>query len=1283
MQSRLLRIALVGSASAALAVASGLVALRVALGPDDGAARARIERRIRDEFRVIEVSLRETGRSLAARAELIQAAADDEGSARTLFEAIGTRLSTARADDRAVTIYGGGTQPLAWSGRPSELPADRIRGPEALFVAPGPLGLRLVYVLPVTLENRRIATLAIERVFSASPGMRAALPGSYLFAGVPVPVLLRARYEGAGEASLSGSFLVTGSTGEALLEARMPPGELQQEFDTWRSAVWSGGMAILAVTLLAIAAPLFAFWSHARTRRGYLGAALGLLAVAIGSWVLLRAALPPAWSARFLLASLLLVAFVLVGGDAIERGRLTRVWRGWGRPLAPWKAAVPVLSSLVVGTLFIFYQSFLRQMLANSRIDVLHFSLHPYDPDRLAVAFGFVVLHAAIIWTAALLLRWSWLLQPPGSSPPRRAIWLLTAWSAPLAILIGTASSMRWPVAVLPTLGVAVVVIVAATVAPRLLPRYRHASQAARLGARLVALLLPMIAFYPVMQHFALIAKRDLVETQFARQVMSQREDLKLRLRRSLPQIDRIGVLPELVSAPGVAPGLPVPTDQAFRVWSQTELATFRLTSAIELYARDGSLVSRFALNLPEITPAAQKWTEPSCEWDSFEEVAPIGSEERRLLHAGRGICDGPPGGARSALGGIVVHVMLDYNALPFISSQSPYYELFRGDQPPPEGVSGREVEFAVYGWSLTPIYSSSAAAWPLVDRVFERIYASRDPFWATVERDGRVYDVYFMSDRGGIYALGYPTLVPIGHLLNVAELIVLVAVTYVVLSRAWWLLALLTGTRAMSAAGLLREVRASFYRKLFLAFVGVAVVPVIFLALLARAYIAGQLRGDIESSAQRTASVARRVIEDYASLQSRGEAAGSTLDDDVLVGLSRVVDQDVNVFEGSRLVATSERDLFASGLLPTRTPANVYGAIILNHAPSFLGDEEIGGLTYLVAAASVRTGGQNAILTIPLASRQQETEREKDDVNRRILLAALIFIVIGALSGYWMAERIADPVNRLTRATRRIAKGDLDARIAATSSDELRRLVDAFNSMAAELQRQRARLERTHRLEAWAEMARQVAHDIKNPLTPIQLSAEHLQRVHADRGKPLSPVLEGCLSSILLQVRLLRQIASEFSSFGSSPTPRPAPTSLAEVVRDVVRPYEAGLAQRIALDVRLPPDLPLVNIDRTLLARALTNIIENALHAMPGGGTLSISGDDGNLVRLDISDTGVGMDPEALARIFEPYFSTKATGTGLGLTIAKRNIEMIGGTIEVQSARGRGTTVTLMMPRA
>jgi nitrogen fixation/metabolism regulation signal transduction histidine kinase len=237
---------------------------------------------------------------------------------------------------------------------------------------------------------------------------------------------------------------------------------------------------------------------------------------------------------------------------------------------------------------------------------------------------------------------------------------------------------------------------------------------------------------------------------------------------------------------------------------------------------------------------------------------------------------------------------------------------------------------------------------------------------------------------------------------------------------------------------------------------------------------------------------------------------------------------------------------------------------------------------------------------------------------------------------------------------------------------------------MARDLERQRTELERTNRLEAWAEMARQVAHEIKNPLTPIQLNAEHLRRVNADRGTPLSPVLDQAVNTILAQVKLLRQIASEFSSFASSPSVQRAPVDTAELLHEIVDPYRSALAGQIHFDVDVSRDLPPVYIDRTLITRSLTNIIENALHAMGARGTLTIvavrEDDD---VRIRVSDTGAGMDPDALARAFEPYFSTKASGTGLGLPIAKRNVELSGGTITIQSERGRGTTVEINLPVA
>jgi nitrogen fixation/metabolism regulation signal transduction histidine kinase len=789
------------------------------------------------------------------------------------------------------------------------------------------------------------------------------------------------------------------------------------------------------------------------------------------------------------------------------------------------------------------------------------------------------------------------------------------------------------------------------------------------------ALVLPSLAMYPSLHTFTTDAKDRLVAEQYGPAALRLRDDLQDSLNRAGEDIDALPSLSEFLIEP--ADDIES-TDAAYQLWSKTDLAAARVTSAVELYRTDGRLVSRFFLNLPEY--AITTYRAAGCRWDVIDESSPIGSSERHVLRASRGICE-----KGRQLGTVAVRVMLDYRMLPFISARTPYLESLRAvRREPAEGVAGRDVEFVWYGWSRAPLYVSATSAWPLPDRVFERMSQSRERLWDVVTREGRQFRVHYLSDRGGIYALGYPLLTPFGHFVNLAELITLGFVLYLLLLLGSTLFNAATSRTPASGRALLREVRSSFYRKLFLAFVLVAVLPVVILAFATRTYFAEQFDAGVEEAAVQTATVAQRLVEDYATLQQRQAGTLQTLDDSVMVIVGRAIDQAVNLFDQDQLQATSERDLYASRLLPTRTPAGVYRRIVLERMPTYVGTEEVGGLRYLVAAAPVRAGGRDGVVTVPQTLQLEESERQSDELDRRVLSGLVLFVVFGAAFGYWMAERIADPVNRLTRATRRIARGDLDARVAATSSDELRRLVEDFNRMAVELKQQRANLERTQRLEAWADMARQVAHDIKNPLTPIQLSAEHARRVNVDRGRPLSPVLDDCVTAILTQVKLLRQIAAEFSSFASSPTARPEPTNLPALIAEVIEPYRTALSGRVAIDVESTGGLPDIPLDRTLFSRALTNIMENALHAMPGGGRLTIRtrmSPTSSSVIVEVTDTGVGMDQDAVARMFEPYFSTKATGTGLGLTIAKRNVELNGGTIALTSERGVGTTVTIVLP--
>jgi signal transduction histidine kinase len=1303
--SRLARILILGLLIAALVWAGGRMLERATLGADEEAARRRVEADVRAAFDEMARSLRAIAAPLTDPALVYAAAADETAASRQLFETADASLPELApavatgpgTNEMAVTVYAAAGRPLAWSGRPSELPSERVAGPEAWFFAQGPLGLRLVYVTPVVSPGGgRAGTVAAERALAAA-GVRSGDASPFQYDVSLAPVSIFPTFQGAN--ATGRGFEVRAPDGSRLLEASIASADLSVARQQWRRATHSVALMGFAAAVLLLAGPLLDWRNRVRHSAPYLTASLLIAAVIVVGRLLLRLASPADWSASSLFSAFtyasarmrplltspfdFLVTAVAAGTMVALVFALVEAWRiVWrhhrvpatgGIRLASY-AAAHLAAGIAVALLIVGYERFLHDTVGNTTLDLLHLSVHPWNPARLALQMGLIVWHAAALALAVVVLRAaSALWRVPRRTLAMQAL-TIALWAAPLALWeLGRPGIGPHR---LPSLVAVGAVIATTLLATRIKARFRHGSQAFRLSILTLGLVLPALVFYPAVYQMAWRAKAQLVETRFAPQAINQRQTIQSLLSESLAQIDRFPGISDLLAVAREAGGEAVPIDRAFQVWRVTSMADYPLTSSVELYATGGALLSRFAFNLPEDLSAAARWQEPTCSWGVFEEVSPFFAEERRVLHAGRAVC--LPDGRKA--GSIVVHAMLDYENLPFISSQNPYVELLRPEDPlRSEDVSGRDIEFAFYGWSRTPIYPYGGTAWPLDDAVFEQVLASREPRWAELERGDERFDVYLMNDRGGIYALGFPIISPLGHMVSLAELTVLAALTYLLLLGLSMVFGAL-GRRGTTAPALLREVRASFYRKLFLAFVLAATVPVIALALVTRAYVSNQMLANIESEAVRTASAARRVVEDFAA--PRAAQQGVAVDDNLMVWVSRLIDQDVNIFAGPRLLATSERNLFASGLLPTRTPDDVYVGLMLRNEAATVTRERLAALDYMVAATPVDARDLEAMLTVPLTSRQQEIEAEIDTLDRRVLLAALLCILAGAGIGYSMAERIADPVNRLTRATRRLARGDLDARVAATSSDELRRLVEDFNSMAADLQRQRGELERTHRLEAWAEMARQVAHEIKNPLTPIQLNAEHLRRVHADRGEPLSPVLQECVATILQQVTLLRQIASEFSSFASSPTARRTPVDVAPLLRDIIDPYRTALDDRIRFDVDLSPAIPPVHVDRTLIGRALTNIIENALHAMPGTGALHVRADhQDRQVRIAVADTGAGMDAEALSRAFEPYFSTKATGTGLGLPIAKRNVELNGGTIVVRSERGHGTLVEITLP--
>ena len=353
---------------------------------------------------------------------------------------------------------------------------------------------------------------------------------------------------------------------------------------------------------------------------------------------------------------------------------------------------------------------------------------------------------------------------------------------------------------------------------------------------------------------------------------------------------------------------------------------------------------------------------------------------------------------------------------------------------------------------------------------------------------------------------IGYPAISVIDHVINLAELATLVGLTYVALLGFVWAVTAIGGQSAASGREVLREVRASFYRKLFLAFLAASLVPVLILAYATRAFFANQLRAGIQSDAVRVAAVAQRVVEEYEALRQR--EAGAAPDDEIMVWLSRAIAQDVNIYHGSQLLATSERDLFESGLLPERTPGPVYRAIVLDRLSSNVseGDGRPDTL-HPGGRAGARGRGPRHSDGAARAARNRNRARNRHAGSPR---APGVAAVCAAGRRHRVLHggtdrRSGQPADPRHAPDRRVATSARAwSRRPPTSCAGWWTTSTGWRPTSSASARE---LERTHRLEAWAEMARQVAHEIKNPLTPIQLSSEHLVRVNKDKGLPLTPV--------------------------------------------------------------------------------------------------------------------------------------------------------------------------------
>ncbi len=404
-----------------------------------------------------------------------------------------------------------------------------------------------------------------------------------------------------------------------------------------------------------------------------------------------------------------------------------------------------------------------------------------------------------------------------------------------------------------------------------------------------------------------------------------------------------------------------------------------------------------------------------------------------------------------------------------------------------------------------------------------------------------------------------------------------------------------------------------------------------------------------------------------------------------ILQKFAKVFFTDINLYDNDGyLLATSRPKVFNVGLLSEQMNPIAYQQMKFNQKSEFVHDENIGELDYSSAYLPFYNNNDDRLGFINLQHFGQQSEFE-NQIQKFMVAIINVFILLLAISivlAIFISAWLTSPLRILQESFASVKFGKYNEQISYDREDEIGALVKDYNQKLLELEFAAQQLAKNERESAWREMAKQVAHEIKNPLTPMKLSVQQLLRVYDPDDPKSGEKLKKVANSMVEQIDALTNIANEFSSFAKMPNPHEARLELVSLVRGVAEVFK--VPGKVELEISADSEAIYVLADKDQFVRVFNNLIKNSIQAIPNDRTGKISIEltqkEGK-VKIKIADNGIGIDPSKVGKIFVPYFTTKSTGTGLGLAMVRQIIENHQGTIDFDTELGVGTTFEIVMP--
>lgn len=763
---------------------------------------------------------------------------------------------------------------------------------------------------------------------------------------------------------------------------------------------------------------------------------------------------------------------------------------------------------------------------------------------------------------------------------------------------------------------------------------------------------------YASLHHSSLNRNKSLIQNSLQNIIKSQEHWGRFVLNESLLEIDkRKETIHSLLLSSEYL-------DLARSLWERTLLAKLNWYSSLEILGPEGDVLSHFSLNVPMIYKL-----EPnlplSPEWSTSRMSIPLIGEEKNFLIGYKDLFE-----EENYLGRIALYLSIDYDMLPFLYSANPYFELIRVTSIP--SLNQMDLGFVIYDLGGKLIFNPDKISSGIPPPLLDRIVSSEDSLWTFFTDKKRKFHAFYLKKDSRIYSLFLPK-----------KNFYVYAVEYMRLFFFYLVFSLLSVFFIFLAFGKrFKSPFWSFSNRVYISFVAIALIPLFLFTFFTRGFFSQIFTQQFTEKAEEHANFAQRVMDDLIFIQQEDVSSSAIPLEDAVLWISSTLSTDVNLYRQGRIVSSSRREYFDSGLLPDLIDGEIYYKIQYENNPFYTQTQRIGEYSFHTLTIPYFLGDLLLLISLPFPLEQQEISKATEELIEFLFFISVFFIAVVLIFAKGIENMIVNPIKKLLIGTEEVSLGNLEISIKHKSQDEMKTLIDGFNTMVKNLKQQQQDLADMSKKVAWAEMARKVAHEIKNPLTPIQLSAEHLLRVYEDKKEDFDKALKESASYIIKEVENLRKIAQEFLETSKTIPLQKEFFDLNKLVQETIAPYKKSLSERIQFKETYQGQDFRMKGDENKIKIALRNIFVNAIEAIRDRGQIEIiSSKTEKELRLEIKDTGLGMKKETLEKVFEPYFSTKDVGTGLGLPIAKKVIEDHGGTIQISSIFKKGTGILIMFP--